>query len=268
MSENLSDSESKKRFSSRVAYYVKHRPDYPDAVLDWLREAAGFTSDTVVADVGSGTGLLAELFLKNGCLVYGVEPNADMRAAGEEYLRRYPNFRSIDGAAEETTLAAGSVDLISVGQAFHWFDAEGARSEFARILRPDGWVMLAWNSPRTDATPFMRAYKAMRDHVPVNPAHPRPPDAGTAPKPDRKSVLYGWAGFEKRSFENQQEFDWEGLRGRILSESGAPLPGDPRHPAMMAELEEAFRAHQESGRVIFLYDTELYLGRVARDHFA
>src|SRR5208282_2924056 len=119
---------------------IRYRPGYPPALLDLLREECGLHSDHVVGDIGSGTGFLSELFLKNGNRVYGVEPNAEMRAGGEEYLSSYANFTSVDGSAEATTLPASSVDFVAAGQAFHWFDPQAARREFLRILKPGGWV--------------------------------------------------------------------------------------------------------------------------------
>ncbi|MCB0086547.1 MAG: class I SAM-dependent methyltransferase, partial [Caldilineaceae bacterium] len=150
--------DSTKRFSDRVENYVKYRPHYPAALVDFLRDAIDLTADFVVADVGSGTGFLAEPFLQNGNRVIGVEPNAEMRGAGDDYLRDYAGFSSVNGASEATTLADQSVDLIVAGQAFHWFEPVNTRAEFTRILRPDGQVALVWNSRRLDA-PFMQEYE-------------------------------------------------------------------------------------------------------------
>ena len=148
------------RFSTRVENYVRYRPGYPDAVLAWLRAECDLTPAAVVADIGSGTGKLAELFLRNGNRVFGVEPNREMREAGEGMLAGFPNFVSVDGAAEATTLPAASVDFVTAGQAFHWFDRQTARREFARILKPGGWVVLVWNERRSDS-PFLRDYEAL-----------------------------------------------------------------------------------------------------------
>ena len=108
-----------RRFSSRVENYIKYRPGYPPAVFRLLESECGLTADSVVADVGSGTGLLSELFLGNGYRVYGIEPNREMREAGERLLSSYTNFKSVGGRAEETTLDDGSVDFVTAGQAFH-----------------------------------------------------------------------------------------------------------------------------------------------------
>ncbi|PYS30033.1 MAG: SAM-dependent methyltransferase, partial [Acidobacteria bacterium] len=129
------------------------------AVTDLLTEECGLTQQSIIADIGSGTGILSELFLKNENQVLGVEPNAPMREAGERLLERYSKFKSIEGAAEATTLLDDSVDFVSAGQAFHWFDQKLARDEFSRILKPSGCVVLIWNERRIDSTPFLRAYE-------------------------------------------------------------------------------------------------------------
>ena len=149
------------RFTSRVETYIKYRPTYPAAVIDLLRSECGLTADAIVADVGSGTGILSELVLKNGNEVIGVEPNQAMRLAAEHLLSSYPRFRSVEGSAEASTLPAASVDLITAGQAFHWFDATAARREFARILKPNGSVALIWNDRQLDSTEFLRGYEAL-----------------------------------------------------------------------------------------------------------
>jgi len=146
------------RFSSRVENYVKYRPGYPKGIIATLAKDCGLTDTSVVADIGSGTGILSEVFLKNGNQVFGVEPNLKMREAGERLLGSYPDFSSVHGTAEATALPDSSVGFITAGQAFHWFDRERARKEFARILKPDGWVALIWNERLTDTSPFSRAY--------------------------------------------------------------------------------------------------------------
>src|SRR5229473_1629955 len=121
--------DAKQRFSNRVADYVRYRPGYPAELLDLLRSECPLRPGHVIADIGSGTGFLSELFLKNGNRVYGVEPNQAMRQAGEEYLASYDGFSSIEGSAEATTLDDASVDFVTAGQSFHWFEPDAARRD-------------------------------------------------------------------------------------------------------------------------------------------
>lgn len=251
-------SDPKQRFSNRVEDYVRYRPGYPSAILDVLRDECGLRPESVVADVGSGTGLLARIFLENGNLVYGVEPNAAMREAGEQFLEKYPHFCSVAGSAEATTLHAASVDLIVVGQAFHWFDASAARAEFLHVLKPKGWVAVIWNERINDTTPFQREYEAFlrrfgTDYEKV---------AATYPQDGPMREFFGSGAADKKSFPNEQVFDFDGLRGRLLSSSYSPPQGHPNHEPMLAELKRLFDAHQREGRVRFEYRTHMYYGQL------
>jgi SAM-dependent methyltransferase len=246
----------KQRFSQRVENYVKYRPGYPAALIQLLVAECDLTPQSIIADIGSGTGLLARLFLANGNPVFGVEPNPEMRDAGEAFLRTYPHFTSIAASAEATTLPAASVDFITAGQAFHWFESQAALAEFKRILRPHGWVVLVWNERQAggDDTPFLVAYEQLlqtygTDYINVD--HRR---FG----PDELSRLFG-AEPRRATFANRQDFDFEGVKGRLLSSSYAPLPGHPHFAPMLAELGAIFDAYQQEGQVAFLYTTEVYL---------
>src|SRR6185503_18677591 len=149
------------RFSSRVEDYAKYRPGYPSELLEILNSECGLSRESVIADVGSGTGLLSEVFLRNGNTVFGIEPNELMRTTAEGLLKGFEHFQSVVGTAEKTTLPESSVDFVTAGQAFHWFDRAAAKQEFARILKPDGWVVLIWNARRVGSTPFLREYEAL-----------------------------------------------------------------------------------------------------------
>jgi SAM-dependent methyltransferase len=251
--------EAKKRFSSRVENYVKYRPGYPAEIIRTLQAECGLSSDSVIADIGSGTGLLALRFLEAGCRVTGVEPNADMRRAGDALLAGYPTFTSRDGSAEETGLPAGSVDFAVAGQAFHWFDAALARVEFRRILRPAGWAALVWNERREDSTPFLRDYEALlqtyaTDYNQVNHRNVEE-DADTIP------AFFG-GEYCVALYENVQRFDFAGVRGRLLSSSYAPEEGQPGYAEMLVELQRIFDRHAEGGIVAFEYDTRMFYGRM------
>jgi SAM-dependent methyltransferase len=247
------------RFTDRVQDYARHRPSYPKELIDLLRDELGLRPGHVVADVGSGTGILTEMLLANGNRVRAVEPN---RAMAEEAVRRLGAnslFRDVDGRAEATGLETGEVDLIVAGQAFHWFDAARSRDEFRRILKPEGGVALVWNIRRLDGTPFLRDYEAFlrRWGTDYNEVSSRYRDEGSL------DILFGPAGYRTRRFDYRQTFDLAALRGRLLSSSYTPAAGDPRRERMLMALAELFEAHRREGRVAFEYDTWVYYGRLA-----
>ncbi len=246
--------DSTKLFSDRAENYAKYRPHYPQAVLECLRDECGLTPAHVVADVGSGTGILSELFLKNGNPVFGVEPNDEMREAAETLLSYYPNFSSINGTAEGTTLPDNSVDLVTAGQALHWFDRPRAKIEFERILRPGGHAMFVWNTFDFDGSPFMGAYERVLAKY-----------SGKQRRVDWEEKAQDIAPFfggrmAIRLFDNPRNLDFAAFKGGYLSSSHAPLAGHPQHEPLIRDLRELFDTFQEDGVVRFLNVTQMYFG--------
>jgi len=251
--------DSTTRFSSRVVNYVRYRPGYPPQVLQTLLAECALTSQSVIADIGSGTGFLARLFLENGNRVYGVEPNREMRIAGENLLRGFPGFVSVAAAAEMTTLPSQSVDFVTAGQAAHWFDAKKAREEFARILKPDGWIVLVWNDRETDSTPLLREYENLLEAYCPEYAEVRSKGPIAA---SRLKRFFAPAPMRERAFPSRQVFDYPGFEGRLLSSSYAPPAGNPLHASMLQELRRIFDRYQSGGQVSFEYETRMYYGQV------
>ena len=251
-------SDPTQRFSDRVDTYVRHRPSYPPALLASLAERAHLTDRSTIADVGSGTGIFTASLLPLARRVYAVEPNAAMRAAAEAKLGKDPRFTSIAAPAEATTLDAASVDLVTVAQAFHWFDAPACRREFTRILRPGGSVGLIWNERQTASTPFMADYERLlktraRDYDQVK--HSRVDEVAIR-------AFFSPGTFEKIESPNDQSFDLAGVMGRALSSSYVPNVGQPGHGEFVAELERIFHRHAQNGRVEFAHVTRLFLGHL------
>lgn len=248
------------RFSDRAEDYVKYRPHYSHDVVHALREACGLKPEHVVADIGCGTGMLAELFLDNGNPVIGIEPNQAMRQEGEKYLAQYPNFRMLEGSAEATTLADESAEFVTAGQAFHWFRPVETRAEFARILKPGGWVVVVWHQRATQGTPFLLAYEQFvlrhsHDYELVSRKYAASYDAVQhffAPNPMTLIQQH-----------NQQHLDLDGLRGRLLSSSYIPKSGE-KHEAMIEALPELHSQHARDDRVTLEYDTNIYYGHLDR----
>ena len=248
--------QSTKRFSNRVDDYVRYRPSYPADVLSTLQAYCGTGADCKVADIGSGTGILTSLLIESGYQVYAVEPNDEMRAAAEGVLSDHSRFHSIAATAEHTGLDSQSINLVTVAQAFHWFRQKETRQEFRRILKPNGWTALLWNQRKTDL-PFQKAYAdLLTQHAPEYRAsnHMNISESEISDFLGRQTECF--------KFDNQQQFDLEGLKGRLCSSSYTPTPDRPEYIPLMSELEDLFDTHAIAGKVVFDYETRLYLGQL------
>jgi SAM-dependent methyltransferase len=245
------------RFSSRVDNYVRYRPSYPPEAIELLRGRCGLRAGAVVADIGSGTGILTKLLLQSGAQVIGVEPNDGMRGAAEAALGANPHFRSVSGSAEATTLAPDSVDLIVAGQAFHWFKIESARREALRVIRAGGWGALLWNEHPSSGQAFLTDYETLvRRHAPEY-------DQVVGSRADEASMREYFGGaMQLATFPNQQIFDYDGLLGRLMSSSYAPEPGHPQHEPLLAGLRQVFDRHARDGKIVFPYLTLVYFAQL------
>lgn len=250
--------ESTERFGNRADAYTRGRPTYPQAIVAHLERAGMLNPGATVVDLGVGTGLSAEPFLQRGYTVIGVEPNAAMRAAGDEQLRRHSNYRSVAGTAEATTLPAGAADLVIAGQAFHWFDPERAAAEARRLLRPTGAAALIWNDRQSTGSAFLSGYEALlRAHgIDYEKVSHRHVDA------DAIERFFAPARCEVAYFDNPRRLDREALVALVGSASYMPAAGDPRHAPMMAALDALFDAHAKEGAVQMLYRTRLHYARM------
>ena len=246
------------RFSDRVGDYVRYRPSYPAGLIELLRERAGLGAGAAVADVGAGTGIFSRLLLQAGARVFAVEPNDGMRAAAEAELGGEPRFASLKGTSEATGLAAASVDLITCAQAFHWFEPVATGREFRRILAPGGHCALIWNTAVRGGE-FAEGYEEIKARFGTDFQQIRHENIKA---PERFGPFFGPGGWKRHAFANDQVLDWTGLRGRLLSSSYAPAPGQPGHEPMLAALRALFDRCQQAGSVRMEYETELYLGRL------
>ncbi len=245
-----------KRFSDRVQDYIKFRPGYPPEIISFLKEEIRFNENWNIADVGSGTGILSELFLKNGNKVFCIEPNLEMRAAGENLLKSYMKFISINGTAESIPVENNSIDLVTAGQAFHWFDVEKTKKEFKRILKPEGWVILIWNERLTEVDDFSVQYEKLLQDYSIDYA-----------KVDHRNVndeilKKFFSSYKLKIFPNKQEFDFTGLKGRLLSSSYVPKEDHPNFNPMVEKLQMIFDEFQSNNKVIMKYETKLFYGKI------
>ncbi|MBX3193006.1 MAG: class I SAM-dependent methyltransferase [Labilithrix sp.] len=247
------------RFTGRVTDYAKTRPSYPEGVLAVLASACGLGASSVVADLGSGTGLFTQRLLESGATVYAVEPNDEMRRAAEQALGSSRGFRSVAGRAEATTLDDASVDVVTAAQAFHWFDLEPARAEMKRILRAPGRVALVWNDRDLVSTAFLRDYEALL--VARCPKYQEL--QGKADATAKFDALLGAGAWSRHVVPNAQRLDREGLASRLLSSSYMPREGEPGHDEILAELGAIFDRHAQAGEVAMLYATVIIAGSPA-----
>jgi len=255
----VASSDSTIRFSDRVEAYLAGRPRYPAALVTHLEALGALPPQGIVADIGVGTGLSAEPFLDAGHRVIGIEPNAPMRAAGVEYLARYPAYQACDGTAEASGLAPASIDLVIAGQAFHWFDPARFRAESLRILRPGGWAALIWNDRDLSGTPFLVGYEALliecgNDYQAIRYRH-----QGT----DAIPVYFGGRAPQPAEFRHQRNMDWNALAALAGSASYLPAADQPRHADLMAALRRLFVANAAGGTIEMRYTCRVHAARVA-----
>jgi len=249
--------DSKERFTDRVDDYRKYRPNYPEELIGVIKEICKLNDHSIVADIGSGTGIMTEIVLPHCRTVFAVEPNANMRIAAEQQYISNPKFVSVNGSAEETTLPSNSIDLIISAQAFHWFDRSLSKREFQRVLKREGWVVLVWNTRVIDGDAFhIELEEFLRRETPeYGKIHHKNIDIKTlAEFFSQKLIMF-------KELPNQQILDWDGMKGRFLSASYIPAPGQPNHEFIVDGLKKIFLKHQSDGTVTLKYVTEMYASR-------
>ena len=244
------------KFTGKAEVYAKYRPSYPKEILKILGDQIAFTKDKIVADIGSGTGILSKIFLENGNLVYSIEPNNEMRSFAERDLSRYPKFVSVNAVAENTGLPGNSIDLVTAGQALHWFGREKARAEFARILKPPGYVLIIYNE-RKKEDGMMDDYDKIIDR---NAAKSETPDIDA----EYLSKFFDGKNYKEFSVPNEQVLDYDGLIGRATSASYLPSRNQPGFESLEKDLRKLFETYQQSGKIVVRYETILFLGQIPR----
>lgn len=257
---DLSHANPTGRFSGLADLYARCRPGYPNAALDYIQTSCQLGSQSLLVDVGCGTGISTRLFAARGIPVIGIEPNAEMRTRAEaEPLPtgvEPARLRYREGQAEATGLPDGCADAVLAAQAFHWFQPEAALAEFHRILKPDGWVALIWNE-RDESDPFTAAYGDVLRSGPGAAELERQRAAAG------KALLSSdyFVATEVTTFPSSQELDEDEVLGRAFSASYAPKADSPAAGPFADALRQAFVRYQTSNRVRLCYVTTVYAGQ-------
>ena len=148
-------------FGAEAEAYDRARPTYPPEAVRWLIANLDIGPGRRVADLAAGTGKLTELLAPAGADLLAVEPVSAMLA---RLRARLPAVPALSGLAEALPFRGDSLDAVLVAQAFHWFDADRALAELARVIRPGGRLGLAWNA-RSRTGGWADAVWAVMDRV-------------------------------------------------------------------------------------------------------
>ena len=247
------------KFNGMGKIYSKYRPSYPSDFIDYLFTDVGISKSSIIADIGSGTGILTRQLLEKGNKVYGIEPNADMRAIAETNLNNFPGFTSVNGNAEDTTIDDNSVDYITVAQAFHWFDREKFKKECQRILKPEGKVILVWNVRDNNNELVIENYEVNRKYCPNFKGF----SDGMYGKTNEAdfSDLFN-SKYETKVFPNNLIFDMDTFIGRNLSASYALKSNDAQYNNYVNELKKIYKKYSNKGQLIMPNLTCSYVGNV------
>ena len=247
------------RFDGHADAYTLGRPDYAEELIDCLYDRYGISPSSVIADIGSGTGKFSKHLLDRGSMVYSVEPNDDMRLMAEKELSGYPNFRSIKGDAEHTSLQAGSVDFVTTAQAFHWFDVDSFRKECARILKNVGKVILIWNI-RDEADPVnRRLFDIYSEYCPEFKGF-----GGGIVKDDQRIKDFYSGSYEYISFDHPLNFDKDMFISRSLSASYSLKGYDMKYKEYLDAVIAVFDRYSGKGIVTIGNHSVAYIGGVRK----
>lgn len=246
------------KFTDKAEIYAKYRPSYPHEYIEYLITEAGVNEDCIIADIGSGTGKLSMQLIDRGFSVIGVEPNDDMRTVAEQSLKPESRFISIKATAENTTLNDNSIDLVTVAQAFHWFDRKKFKLECQRILKQNGKVALVWNSRDGESEINQESAEFCQKYCPNFKGF----SGGLEETPIAYQEFFIDGNYDFKSFRNDLQFDFNGFLGRYLSASYSPKKTDKEYYLFIEALSNLFEKYSKNGKIVIPNNTKNFLGKV------
>ncbi|WP_026566544.1 class I SAM-dependent methyltransferase [Bacillus sp. UNC41MFS5] len=246
------------KFTGKAEVYAKYRPSYPHEYIEYLISKAVLNEDSIIADIGSGTGILSGQLLERGYTVIGVEPNDDMRTVAEQTLKTDSRFITIKATAENITLNDNSIDLVTVAQAFHWFDMEPFRLECQRILKHDAKVALVWNSRDGLSDINKESAEVCQKYCPNFKGF----SGGMEETPIAFQQFFKDGKYDLKYFRNDLQFNLNGFLGRYLSASYSLKKTDEEYYPFITTLSNLFEKYSNNGQIVIPNITRSYLGKV------
>ncbi len=242
--------------SERIENYLRYQPGYPKKLLNFLYEEVGFLRESVIADIGSGTGILTRLLLERGSRVVAIESDHQMRDIAERLLNdEFQRFVSLNATAENTTLSDESVNYIVCAHSLNSLNIDKCRDEFFRIIKPSGAVVFLYN--RLDQEEgFLKEHQSLLNQYRVY------PEKNFSRELSENEIFrfYASATYNHFSFPNRQSLDFEGARAILLSDSSLPEQGEDGYNDMLEELYNIFERYNQNRKVFINYTTEAYIG--------
>ena len=245
------------KFTGLADNYTIGRPAYADAFIESLYSRYEFSKQSVIADIGSGTGKFAKQLLEKGSFVYCVEPNDDMRSVAVKELGKYRGFRSVDGTASETKMDAGSVDYVTAAQAFHWFDTVLFKKECKRILRNNGKVFLIWNIRDASSEINQNSFEIYSKYCPNFKGF-----GGGVQKNDIRIKQFFEDRYEYIEFDNPLFYDQNTFISRSLSGSYSLRKGDEHFNEYLDALSNLFEKYSKDNVLTVANKTVAYIGKL------
>ncbi len=245
------------KFTDRAKVYTVGRPNYADSFINYLYNELGFSSESFIADIGCGTGKFAKQILDKGSFVYGVEPNDDMRFIAERELNIYKKFEAIKGDASHTTLSDKSVDFVTAAQAFHWFNVNEFAEECKRILKPQGKVILIWNTRDNEDAINKEVFKLNKEFCSEFKGF-----SGGINEDDERIVSFFAGEYKKLIFDNPLFYNEDRFISRLLSGSYSLKEEDDNYSDYVAKAKIIFQNYQQSGIVKMCNSTIAYIGQL------
>ncbi|NLB79720.1 MAG: class I SAM-dependent methyltransferase [Clostridiaceae bacterium] len=245
-----------KSCSERIENYLRYQPGYPRKLLNYLYEEVGFLRESVIADIGSGTGVLARLLLERGSRVVAIESDDRMRDIAERLLNdEFQRFVTLNATAENTTLFNESVNYIVCAHSLNGFCIDKCRDEFLRILKPSGVVVMIYNR-LTQEEDFSKEYNYLQERYRIYPEKAECRELSEI----EISEFYASTTYNQVSFPNRQSLDYEGARARLLSDRSLPEQGEDGYNDMINEFYKIFERYSQNRKIILNYITETYIG--------